>query len=59
MLMQYLMQMPTNLTLIYYIITISSRYSQKLNDIFDNVIGDDYYLFGVNKDFSFIMSLLL
>ena len=31
---------------------------QKLNDIFDNVLGDDYYLFGVNKDVSFIMSLL-
>lgn len=31
---------------------------KKLNDIFDNVLGDDYYLFGVNKDMSFIMSLL-
>lgn len=29
-----------------------------LNDIFDNVLGDDYYLFGVDKDMSFIMSLL-
>ena len=31
---------------------------QKLNDIFDNVLGDDYYLFGVDKDISFLMSLL-
>ena len=31
---------------------------QKLNDIFDNVLGDDYYLFGVDKDISFMMSLL-
>ena len=31
---------------------------KKLNDIFDNVLGDDYYLFGVDKDMSFIMSLL-
>lgn len=31
---------------------------KKLNDIFDNVLGDDYYLFGVNKDMSFMMSLL-
>ena len=31
---------------------------QNLNDIFDNVLGDDYYLFGVDKDISFLMSLL-
>lgn len=31
---------------------------KKLNDIFDNVLGDDYYLFGVDKDRGFIMSLL-
>lgn len=31
---------------------------KKLNDIFDDLISDDYYLFGVPKTNSFIMSLL-